>query len=102
MVKFLLVNGANVHQRCCGSFFCPDDQKNQKSDNFLYEHFSLPIETNYLGLYYYGEYPLSFAALLNQTDIVRLLIAKGADINKQDLNGNTVCHMLVIHDNFVN
>ena len=28
MVYFLLVNGADVNQSACGTFFCPDDQKN--------------------------------------------------------------------------
>ena len=47
---------------------------------------------------YWGEYPLSFAACLGQEECARLLIAKGADPNLQDTNGNTVMHMLVIHD----
>lgn len=47
---------------------------------------------------YYGEYPLSFAASLGQEECVRLLLAKGANPNLQDTNGNTVMHMLVIHD----
>ena len=47
---------------------------------------------------YFGEYPLSFAACLGQEECVRLLIAKGANPNLQDSNGNTVMHMMVIHD----
>jgi ankyrin repeat protein len=47
---------------------------------------------------YFGEYPLSFAACLGQEECVRLLLAKGANPNLQDTNGNTVMHMLVIHD----
>jgi len=27
MVKYLLDQGVNIHERCYGSFFCPDDQK---------------------------------------------------------------------------
>ena len=46
----------------------------------------------------WGEYPLGFAACLGQEECVRLLVAKGADPNLQDTNGNTVLHMLVIHD----
>ena len=52
-----------------------------------------------MGYSYFGEYALSFAAILNQEECVRLLIAKKADPNKQDSNGNTVLHMLVINDN---
>ena len=47
---------------------------------------------------YWGEYPLGFAACLNQEECVRLLVAKGADPNAQDTNGNTVLHMLVVRD----
>ncbi len=48
---------------------------------------------------YYGEYPLAFAACTNQYDCYRLLLAKKADPNRQDTNGNTVLHMTVIHEN---
>jgi ankyrin repeat protein len=59
------------------------------------------LETNYAGLSYYGEYPLSFAAVMGQVDCMRLLFAHGVDPNKQDSNGNTVLHMLVIHNKLV-
>ena len=54
-----------------------------------------------LGAYrytYWGEYPLGFAACLGQEECVRLLLAKGANPNLGDTNGNTVLHLLVIHD----
>ncbi|KAK2708049.1 hypothetical protein QYM36_015666 [Artemia franciscana] len=47
---------------------------------------------------YWGEYPLSFAACLGQEECYRLILAKGADPNRQDTNGNTVLHMLVIYN----
>ena len=50
---------------------------------------------------YFGEYPLSFAACLGLEDMVRYLLARGACPNKQDTNGNTVLHMMVIHDKLV-
>ena len=99
MVKFLLVHGADVHQRCCGKFFCPDDQKNSQDNSTKQEMPIFSVNTNYMSYAYFGEYPLSFAAILNQDECVRLLIAKGADPNKQDFNGNTVLHMLVINNN---
>ena len=101
MVKLLLKNGADVHQRACGKFFCPEDQKAERIDNLLSEYASLPSETNYNGYFYYGEYPLSWAAVLNQVECVRLLIAYGANVNKEDSNGNTASHMLVISNNLV-
>lgn len=50
---------------------------------------------------YWGEYPLSFAACLGQEECYRLILAKGADPNGQDTNGNTVLHMLVIYQKLV-
>jgi len=50
---------------------------------------------------YWGEYPLSFAACLGQEECVRLLHAKGADVNMKDSNDNTALHIVVIHDNEV-
>ena len=47
---------------------------------------------------YFGEYPLSFAACINQVDCYRLLIKKKADPNLADTNGNTVMHLTVIHE----
>ena len=99
MVKFLLNKGADVHQRCCGKFFCPEDQKNNQVHLAHQESPIFTVSTNYVGYAYFGEYPLSFAALLDQEDCVRLLMAKGADPDKQDFNGNTVLHMLVINNN---
>lgn len=101
MVKFLLVNGADVHQRCCGKFFLPADQKAKRKITLDSEFPILSRETNYEGISYFGEYPLSFAAVLNQEECVRLLLAKNADPNKQDSNGNTVLHMLTLYDNLV-
>lgn len=99
MVKFLLENGANVNQRCCGRFFAPNDQKNERKESFTNEHPTVCTKTNYEGWCYYGEYPLSFAAVLNQEEIFHYLLSKGADPNRQDSNGNTVLHMLVITEN---
>jgi transient receptor potential cation channel subfamily V protein 5 len=101
MVKFLLSYNADMYQRCCGKFFCPDDQKNGRQELLIQEYPELPLRTNYSGISYYGEYPLSFAAVMDQFDCVRLLFAKGVDPNRQDSNGNTVLHMLVIHNKLV-
>lgn len=102
MVRVLLKHGANVHQRCTGRFFCPDDQKFKLRNTIHKEHPIFPVETNYQGFLYFGELPLTFAALVNQLDIVQELIRHGAKMNKTDSNGNTVLHMLVIHNNLVN
>lgn len=47
---------------------------------------------------YWGEYPLSFAACLGQEECYRLMLARGADPNSQDTNGNTILHLLVIYE----
>ncbi|XP_033231700.1 transient receptor potential cation channel subfamily V member 5 [Belonocnema kinseyi] len=97
MVKFLLDSGADVHERCFGNFMCPEDQKASRYDSVEHEWVSVAPETNYDGYVYWGEYPLSFAACLGQEECYRLMLARGADPDKQDTNGNTVLHMLVIY-----
>ncbi|CAF1176893.1 unnamed protein product [Adineta steineri] len=97
-VKFLLDAGVDFQQRCCGKFFCPEDQKSSRVDNVTKECPEVSIATNYDGYCYFGEYPLSFAAVLQQEESVRLLVAKGADTNCQDSNGNTALHMCVIYN----
>ena len=96
MVKFLLDHGAWVHERSIGNFFCADDQKDGRVDVLAHEWYDLPLETDYHGYVYWGEYPLSFAACLELEDCYRLLLAKGADPDRGDTNGNTVIHMCVI------
>ncbi|XP_047499244.1 transient receptor potential cation channel subfamily V member 5-like [Penaeus chinensis] len=98
MVKFLLDNGANYHERCLGNFMCPEDQKYSRADSLDHEWVDLCLPTNYDGYVYWGEYPLSFAACLGQEECYRLILAKGANPDMQDTNGNTVAHMMVIYD----
>uniref|UniRef100_A0A8R1HYI0 ANK_REP_REGION domain-containing protein n=1 Tax=Caenorhabditis japonica TaxID=281687 RepID=A0A8R1HYI0_CAEJA len=98
MVYFLCRKGADVHQRCYGSFFCADDQKASRTDSLEHEWVDLVQNTKYTGQMYWGEYPLSFAACTNQVDCFRLLRAMKADPNMPDSNGNTVLHLTVIHD----
>ena len=40
----------------------------------------------------YGHYPLQAACFGSHYEIVELLIEKGADVNQQDINGNTPLH----------
>ena len=101
LVKYLLLKGADYHQRCCGQFFTPIDQRNNQINTLTQETPILAINTNYMAPGYFGEYPLSFALILNQVDSARLLLAMGADPDKQDFNGNTALHMLVINNNLV-
>ncbi|VBB33935.1 unnamed protein product [Acanthocheilonema viteae] len=98
MVLFLLRHGADINQRCYGAFFCPDDQKSSRTDSLEHEYVDLSLKTAYNGRMYFGEYPLSFAACINQADCYRILIAKHADPNRKDTNGNTVLHLAVIHE----
>ncbi|KAJ8668889.1 hypothetical protein QAD02_000148 [Eretmocerus hayati] len=97
MVKFLLDSGADVNERCIGNFMSAEDQKATRCDSLDHEWVCVSPETNYEGYVYWGEYPLSFAACLGQEECYRLILARGADPDKQDTNGNTVLHMLVIY-----
>lgn len=63
-------------------------------DPFYYTHYLFYYARSYV---YWGEYPLSFAACLGQEECYRLMLARGADPDRQDTNGNTVMHMLVIY-----
>ena len=47
----------------------------------------------------WGEYPHNFAAVLNQEECYRLILAKGGNHDLQDINGCTVAHILVVYDN---
>ncbi|XP_077294935.1 transient receptor potential cation channel subfamily V member nanchung [Arctopsyche grandis] len=98
MVKFLLDAGADYHERCCGNFMCPEDQKASRNDSQDHEWVNVQPITNYEGYVYWGEYPLSFAACLGQEECYRLMLARGANSDSQDTNGNTVLHMLVIYE----
>ena len=63
-----------------------------------HEHVDVPLKTNYLGLessrphlslticagyVSWGEYPMNFAAVLNQEEIYRLILAKGGNFDLQ-------------------
>lgn len=124
ILKLLLDHGANVHERCLGSFFLPIDQKDKANGLIrkafdklkqqegvsladvdaeldlidLQSNYFSSLETNYDGYAYWGEYPLSFATCLGLADCYKLLLAKGANPNKQDSNGNATLHMTVIAD----
>lgn len=101
MVKFLLDNGADVHERCYGNFFTADDQKQGRVDTLEHEPYKLPLVTNYEGHAYWGETSLAFAACLELEDCYRLLLAKKSNADSQDSNGNTVLHMCVIVNKIV-
>ncbi|XP_053661547.1 transient receptor potential cation channel subfamily V member 5 [Anopheles marshallii] len=98
MVKYLLDHNSDVNERCCGTFMCPEDQKASRCDTVETEIVQMVQMTNYDGYVYWGEYPLSFAACLGQEECYRLVLARGADPDNKDFNGNTVLHMLVIYE----
>ncbi|XP_068746067.1 transient receptor potential cation channel subfamily V member 5-like [Montipora capricornis] len=98
MVHFLCKHSADIHERAYGAFFCPEDQRLSRKDTSNQEGIILDDKTDYESHTYWGEYPLSFAAGLGLEDMVRYLLARGACPNKKDTNGNTVLHMMVIHN----
>ncbi|CAI4222328.1 unnamed protein product [Auanema sp. JU1783] len=100
ILRFILNCGADVNARCTGNFFTCDDQKSSRCDISDMEHVSISRNTTYSGHLYWGEYPLSFAACLSQMECFRMIIAKGADLNAMDSNGNTILHICTIHENW--
>ncbi|ULT89463.1 hypothetical protein L5515_007978 [Caenorhabditis briggsae] len=96
--SILLRLGADLNQRCYGAFFCAEDQKTSRTDSLEHEFVELTKNTNYTGSMYFGEYPLSFAVCTGHHDLFRMLLAKKANLNAQDTNGNTALHLCVIHD----
>jgi hypothetical protein len=54
-----------------------------------------------LGSLYYGEYPLSWAASIDDKRIYNSLINFGADPNLVDTYGNMVLHVIVVREKLV-
>ena len=62
-----------VSVRARGVFFLPTDQQSDRP----------VVNTNYQGLAYMGEYPLTWSAFLCNEGIYNLLLEKGADPDAQ-------------------
>ena len=83
MVKYLLDQGIEIHEKCYGNFFCADDQKMSRNDSLEHEEVDLCVKTDYQGFVYWGEYPLCFAGVLHQEECFRLILARGANPDLQ-------------------
>ena len=90
-VETLIDCGTDVNSRACGSFFIPLKMQITSFQPVLLPDFS--------GQSYFGEYPLVFAACLEQYSIFDQLYRDDrTDPNFQDAFGNTLAHLLVIHN----
>ena len=88
-VQTLIECGANVNSRACGLFFIPRNVLNSPK-------YVIP---DYNGQSYFGEYPLVFAACLEQYIIFDQLYRDDrTNPNFQDGFGNTLAHLMVIHN----
>jgi ankyrin repeat protein len=63
LVNDLIDAGADVNQRAIGRFFLPRDQQSNNPAK----------QTDYEGLAYFGEYPLAWAACVNNESVYNLL-----------------------------
>ena len=95
MVKYLLEEGVNIHERAYGNFFCPEDQKPSRNDSLTHEEVDVCIKSNYDGYVYWGEYPLNFAAVLNQEECYRLILSRGANHDLQ-VKHKLMCQTLTL------
>ncbi|XP_033095746.1 transient receptor potential cation channel subfamily V member 5-like isoform X2 [Anneissia japonica] len=99
-VHLLIKYHVPIDQRATGRFFCPKDMKDRAmKEKNLYT-------SKYEGETYFGEYPLAFAASVGSIEIYDILVNASlsaetcgkVDPNAKDNFGNTVLHMLVIHN----
>lgn len=74
-----------------GSFFLPRDQQGPRPTR----------HTDYEGLAYLGEYPLSWAACCANESVYNLLLDSGANPDRRDTFGNMILHMVVVCDKLV-
>ncbi|XP_065200513.1 transient receptor potential cation channel subfamily V member 6 isoform X2 [Planococcus citri] len=88
LVQDLIEAGANVNQRAIGSFFLPRDQQGRHPSR----------HTDYEGLAYLGEFPLSWSACCANETVYNLLLDNGANPDLQDSFGNMILHMVVVGD----
>ena len=73
--------------------------KNKKYFNNCKNFLDVFASLNAVRFAAWGEYSHSFAAFLNQEECYRLILAKGANHDLQDSNGNTVTHIMVVYNN---
>lgn len=68
LVKFLLDSGADdpriIHERCFGTFMCPEDQKASRFDSMDHEWVCVTPETDYNG-YFFGNETLDLDRCLS-------------------------------------
>ncbi|XP_054168611.1 transient receptor potential cation channel subfamily V member 1-like [Oppia nitens] len=86
LVNILLESGCDVNVRALGNFFVPKQYNNSKK---------IPAFNEEL---YFGEYPLSWAASIDNKIIYNSLISYGADPNLMDTFGNMVLHVIVARE----
>ncbi len=99
---FMLEQELDLSAQTRGLFFMPRwiEYKTQSFQRFLCPFRKL-IRFNPYSECYYGEFPLSFAASVGNTDICNMIFQhstnRKAALYRADTSGNTALHMAVIH-----
>ena len=91
VVEFLLKNGANINFKDKAGY-TPLHSVRLKEDAGILIQNGADLNAKAQN----GQTPLHFAVAMERTEIVRLLIAKGADINNQDASSGSTPLMLAV------
>lgn len=116
LFELLLQLGVDVNERASGTFFMPADQQQERLAKRKREQgkrdsgrVAGPLfhadrhhkASDFSGLAYFGEFPLAWAAAVDDKMMYNALISHGGDPNLQDSFGNMILHVVVARQRLV-